>query len=353
MKKSYIPVILILSLFNVLCNNISSGPLPSIETIAGTGEPGFTDGSGASAKFNYPDSVTIDSSTGNIYIGDTGNSAIRKIDSTGTVSTIAGLGTEGNIDGNISTAKFSSLDGITVDTAKSVIYVADTGNDSVRKIDLTKASSSADYVTTIATGLSDPTGIVYDPLTTSIYVANEGNNNILQISNLEAATKTVTVLAGTGSGDIDSETASSSSLNGPHAITVDSSGILYFTDRRNNKIKKIKNNPGRSVETVTGLGFSNSGDADGDKTAAKLNKPHGLGLDSNGYIYTGDELNNKIKKIDTFGSASSFAGTGSSGDADGTAYYSRMSAPRGIALDSSGNIYVCDFRNHKIKKIKP
>ncbi|MCU0849328.1 MAG: SMP-30/gluconolactonase/LRE family protein [Spirochaetes bacterium] len=324
-----------------------------VVTVAGTGAPGLVNGSSATAQFNSPDGVTIHPN-GTIYIGDTGNNAIRMIDTAGTVSTMAGNVVPGFVDDQGSSARFNNPDGVAVDSAGNV-YVADTGNNAIRKID------PAGNVTTVAgqgpgspgstdgalgaATFTNPTGITIDSTGTKLYVADEGSNKIREI---DLVMSQVGTLAGSGApGDTDG-TGNGAVLDGPHAITFNAStGGLVFTDRNNDKVKTVTDTG--AVDTLAGSGTS--GFANGTGTVAEFDKPHGIGLDSAGNAYTGDELNNMVRFITPSGVVQTYAGNQTAGSSDGTASSATFNQPRGIALDTSGNIYVCDYANNKIRKI--
>ena len=217
---------------------------PTVTTLAGTaGEYGSTDGTGTTARFNSPFSITTDGT--NLYVADSGNYTIRKIViATGEVTTLAGTAGEyGSTDGIGTTARFNNPYGITIDGTS--LYVADSGNYTIRKIVIasrmvtTLAGTAGEYGSTDGTGttarFNNPYGITTDE--TNLYVADSGNNTIRKIV---IATGEVTTLAGTAgdSGSTDG-TGTTARFNNPYGITTDGTN-LYVADTGNNTIRKIE-----------------------------------------------------------------------------------------------------------------
>jgi sugar lactone lactonase YvrE len=183
-----------------------------------------------------------------------------------------------------------------------------------------------------------PTGIVLDSAG-NVYVANRGNNRIMKID----TSGTVTTFAGNnGSGLVDGTTAK---FSNPYGLAIDSAGNIYVADSSNNAIRKIT--PGGVVSTVAG---GTPGYQDGQGTNAKFNFPQGVVVDSYGNIYVADNANNRIRKIDTSGNVSTFAG-GASGYRDGQGTNALFRNPVGIAIDSANNLYIADSNNNAIRKI--
>ena len=243
-----------------------------------TGSNPGADGTGSAARFYFPNGVAVDSA-GNVYVADTNNYTIRKITPSGVVSTLAGLaGSPGSADGTGSAARFNDPYGVAVDSAGNV-YVADTGNNTIRKI--------------------TPSGVV----------------------------STLAGLAGSiGSAD---GTGSAARFFQPYGVAVDSAGNVYVADTNNNTIRKIT--PSGVVSTLAGLAGS-FGSADGTGSAARFYYPEGVAVDSAGNVYVADTGNDTIRKITPSGVVSTLAGlAGSIGSADGTGSAARfyLSAWRG------------------------
>ena len=286
-----------------------SGTNWSVTTIAGmAGVGGNANGMNLSAQFNEPTSITIDSSN-NLYVADGNNNSIRKITPVGPnwqVSTIAGSGNAGGMDGTNTVAQFNFPSGITVDAAGNV-YVADTFSDTIRE--LTPMGTNW-VVTTIAgvvgvRGSADgtnqaalfklPAAIVADALT-NLYVA-DGNNTIRKMTPM-GTNWVVTTISGTaGSGGMADGTNGDAQYSSPSAIAVDTNGNLYVTDANNNLIREISPAGTNWVATtLAGAVDGSNGSADGVGTNAMFFSPYGVAVDAMGNIYVSDYLNDTIRK---------------------------------------------------------
>lgn len=321
-----------------------------VTTLAGSGSPGFVNGTGTAASFSSPGGVAVDS-FGNVYVADQGNDLIRKISPEGAVSTLAGsAGVTGNTDGPGSTALFYYPAGIAVDSSGNV-YVADEGNNMVRKI------TPEGMVTTLAGsgsfGYADGKGTsasFYDPISVAVdsfgnvYVADSGNHLIRQIT----SDGMVSILAGSAgvSGSTDG-TGTAATFNKPFGVGVDSSGNVYVADTYNHLIRKITKEG--VVSTLAGSG--NVGAKNGLGMFASFNFPTGVAVDKSGNVYVADFHNNLIRKITVGGEVMALAlsrSSWSNGGKTAKPFYK----PTGIAVDSSGNVYVADTFNHLIRKIQ-
>jgi hypothetical protein len=253
-----------------------------VTTLAGmAGESGSDDGTGSGALFNGPYGVAVDSS-GNIYVADQGNSTIRKITAAGVVTTLAGLaGTPGNDNGTGSAARFSGPVGVAVDSAGNV-YVADQGNNSIRKI------TPAGVVTTLASGI-DPAAVAVDGAG-NVYVPDPGNSTILKVTSIGA----VSTLAGSAGNQGSADgTGSAARFNVPTGVAVDGSGNVYVADANNSTIRKIT--PAGLVTTLAGLALA-TGNDDGTGSGARFYDPVGVAVDGSGNVYVADFSNNNIRK---------------------------------------------------------
>jgi hypothetical protein len=317
--------------------------------------PGSTDATGASARFNNPLGTTVDA-LGNVYIADSSNQTIRKITSTGVVTTFVGTaGVIGSADGTGVGASFNYPFNIVADTLGN-LYVTDTGNNTIRKIVIstgvvtTLAGTAGVIGSTNATGAAasfkNPEGVTIDS-SGNLYIADRGNNTIRKIV---ISTGVVTTLAGTA-GVIGSTnaTGAAASFNAPYGITTDLLGNLYVSDTINEIIRKIVISTG-VVTTFAGTAGV-IGSADGTGAAASFYYPMGITF-SSGVLYIGDTYNNNIRKIViSTGVVNTLAGVVSSGQTDGTGTSATFFRPVGVSVDSSGNIYVADSQNNVIRKV--
>jgi sugar lactone lactonase YvrE len=333
-------------------------PTGVMTVLAGSGAVGSGDGPAAAASFKWPSGVALDA-FGNVYVTDTGNGTIRKITPAGVVATLAGTaGVSGSADGTGAAASFNGLGGIATDKFGN-LYVADTNNNTVRKITpvgvvttlagTVAASGSADG-TGPAAQFAYPVGVATDS-SGIVYVSDRLNHTIRKIS----PTGVVTTLAGwpgvTGASDGAGTVAR---FNSPMGITIDSADNLYVADYGNDTIRKIT--PSGNVSTVAGSA-PGIGSTDGSGTLASFNQPYGVATDSIGNVYVADTWNSTIRKIDPAGQVTTFAGTarpfGYILGTDGTGAAASFTCPHGVATDRSGYVYVADTCNNTIRKITP
>ena len=335
-----------------------------VTTIAGLAtNAGSADGLGSAAQFHGPAAVAVDSAT-NVYVADFKNDTIRKITPVGTnwvVSTIAGsAGSTGSMDGTNGTARFDGPAGVTVDSAGNV-YVADTYNDTIRKLTLVGTNwmvrtiaGSADNIgskdgTNGVARFYEPGGIAVDSAT-NLYVVDTSNDTIRKLR--PAGTNwIVTTWAGVvlTPAFVDG-TGTNAYFGAPEGVAAGPEGYVYVADTLNDAIRKITS--AGVVSTLAGGG--SVGSADGTGGAARFWSPEGVAMDGNGNIYVADEVNCTIRQITSAGLVSTMAGLAEvSGTNDGPGSYALFSGPGGVAVDSAGNVYVADTYNHTIRKITP
>ena len=433
----------------------------TIATIAGTGVHGFSGDGGPAveAQISRAGGVAVDGA-GNVYFADSGNNRIRKIDAaTGTIATIAGTGVHGfSGDGGPATeAQISRAEGVAVDGAGNV-YFADYGNYGIRKVD------SSGIITTIAGGgvgfggdggravgarLSPPRGVAVDGAG-NVYIADSGNDRIRKVN----ASGIITTIAGTGEEGLggDGGLAVEAQIHNPFGVAVDGAGNVYIADSGNHRIRKLTPTgpvaqipaiPGGSgsfsisattpyslavewrepentasaitdydvryreagsgggftdaqhggtartatltglrpdtayevqvratnaagtgawsqlgivrtrddyrIDTVAGGGAGGLGD-DGPAIAARLSPPRGVAVDGAGNVYIAAV--GRIRKVDALGIITTIVGGGSGySGAGGPAIAARVSGPRGVAVDGAGNVYFADSGNNRIRKI--
>lgn len=321
-----------------------------VTTLAGSGSSGSLDATGTSATFAGPYGVAVDAS-GNVYVADYGNRKIRKITSSGVVTTLAGSGAAGSADATGAAATFNFPKGVTVDSSGNV-FVADTTNHKIRKI------TAAGVVTTLAgsgtLGSTDATGIaasfnypadVAVDSAGNLYVADTENHRIRKVT----PAGVVTTFAGSGSQGSADATGTAATFSYPSGIAVDSSGIVYVSDTANHKIRKIT--PGAAVTTLAGSG--SQGSADGPGATATISSPMNLSVDSSGNIYVASMTVHKIRKITSAGDVSTLAGSGAVGSVDATGTAATFYNPIGCAVGTTGIVYIADSSTNKIRKILP
>ena len=332
----------------------------TITTIAGFVDPG-DGGPAVEAQLRYPRNMAVDGA-GNLYIANQVNHRIRKVDSTGTITTIAGSGETG-FRGDGGPAVEAQLDhpvGMAVDGAGN-LYIADTGNNRIRKVD------SSGTITTIAgsgeTGfdggsfggdggpasegrLAFPAGVATDGAG-NLYIADSDNQRIRKVD----STGTITTIAGSGGTGFrgDGGPAVEAQLNYPVGMAVDGAGNLYIADSDNHRIRKVDSSG--TITTIAGTGeFGFNGDG-GPAVEAQLNYPVGMAVDGAGNLYIADARNHRIRKVDSSGTITTIAGTGELGFGGdgGPATDARLAFPTDVAVDGAGNLYIADSQNHRIR----
>ncbi len=325
-----------------------------VTTLAGVATlTGTADGVGAAARFNFPFGLATDAA-GSVYVADHGNSVIRKVAPDGTVTTVAGsAGLSGTADGTGNLARFDHPSAVALD-ATGTLYVIDTSNQLVRKITtggtVTTLAGSAGLVgkndgTGTAAKFFFPSGITVTGSGT-IYVADTGNHTLRVVT----PGGTVSTLAGaTGLVGVADGFGGEALFAYPYGVAIDGAGNLFIADHNNHTIRKMS--PAGQVTTLAGSAGL-SGSADGAGAGARFNGPTGVAVDGSGNIYVADAGNTSIRKITAGGVVSTFAGvSGVAGSADGVGIAARFNAPQGIAVDSVGNVYVADTNNSTIRKI--
>lgn len=269
-----------------------------VSTLAGGATWGNTDGTGTNALFKNPTSLAVNQSTGDVYVADTQNHRIRKITPAGVVTTFAG-GVQGYLDGTGTAANFNLPYDLAIDGSTGDVYVADFGNHKIRKITssgvvTTFAGSTSGYLdgTGTAAKFNQPWGIVVSSWNGDIFVSDSGNNRIRKIT----AAGVVTTLAGSGTAGSLDGTGTLASFSYPSGLALDYFNNLYVADQVNHRIRKIT-----STGLVTTLAGNTNGFADGVGTAASFSYPSGLAINpisaSNLDLYVADGSNHKIRKI--------------------------------------------------------
>ena len=314
----------------------------NISTVAGNGTCGFSGDTGPApkAQLNLPRGVAVDSS-GNLYIGDSINHRVRKVDTSGTITTFAGTGQGGfSGDGGAATlARVGNPNGLQV--LNGVLYIASGGAARVRSVILssgiisTYAGSSYGYdgdgSPLLATRFTGPKSLEFD--TSGNPVFNDAFNGRVRA----AAGGIVNTIAG-GFIGTDGSSATSAALVFPEALAIDKSGNLYIADEEGNRVRKVS---GGKISTIAGTGINGYSGDGFPGTSAMINEPFGVAVDSSGNVFISDSFNNVVRKVDTSGIISTFATNSSFG------YLAQM------ATDSSNNLYVADNGACVVWKITP
>ena len=404
-------------------------PDGTIATVAGTGNPGDSGDGGPAikAQLNYPSGVAVDTS-GNLYIADTGNKRIRKVSaegvmttaatgiqhaegvavdasgnvyitgyvlgeppcaedcdapyigrivrvtSTGVVDTIAGGGSwitnyetgDQDENGPATKAILQTPRGIAVDAA-GTLYISDTENNRVRKFSPGGAITTAAGVNSGAFActfnsinvrerpLSCPVGVTLDA-SGNLYIADTGNHRIRKVSPQGNTAN----IAGNGAAGVywgDGGPAQDASLFYPFGVAVDRFSNLYIADAGNSRVRKVS--PDGVITTVAGNGSSGYSGDGGPATSAQLKAPAGVAVDASGNLYIADLSDHRIRKVSASGIITTVAGNGVTGYGFGPwgdcgpATSASLAGPRGVAVDARGNLYIADTWHYSIRKVSP
>ena len=338
-----------------------------IYTAAGDGVFGSAGDGGPATKaeLSWPYSLTFDASE-NLYIADLLNNRVRKVDyATGTMTTYAGNGVQGfGGDGGPATAAEMYWPyGVASDPAGN-LYIADSGNGRVRKVDF-----ATGIITTVAgngaTGDGPDGGLaVNTALTLPVAVALDSAGNLYitdnfdgRIRKVDASTGVITTVAGNGAMGYNGNgiQATSAKLNSPVGIALDGEGNLYIADRLNSRIRRVDAATG-IISTVAGNGTAGYSGDGGAATSAELSLPSEISLDASGNFYILDSANSRVRVVDAAtGIMTTIAGDGITGyNGDGIpALQAEISFPQSLALDFAGNFYIADTGNSRVRIVRP
>jgi uncharacterized protein (TIGR03437 family) len=342
---------------------VSFGQVPkfTISTYAGNAVAGFAGDGGpaTAANLKFPAGMTFDSA-GNMYIADASNSRIRKVDKNGIITTVAGTGEFGFFgDGGVpAVALLNRPYGLAFDQAGN-LYIADTYNDTIRKI-----TASSGLISSIAgvtegfggdggpaTGasLDTPTALVLDAAG-NLYIADTQNNRIRKVT----TDGNINTIVGDGNNaDFgDGGPAISASLDGPTGLALDGAGNLYIADTDSHRIRKVA--PDGTITTIAGNGNEGFQGDGGPATEASLFYPRGIVVDpSSGNLYIGDYLNSRVRVVTPDGNINTVAGNGAFDyyGNGGPATSAALQFPWGVAVDAAGNVYVADDGNSVIRML--
>ncbi|MGA5895272.1 RICIN domain-containing protein [Streptomyces venetus] len=333
---------------------------PPISTVAGTGVAGFKGDNEAAvaAQLNRPYGIAVDSA-GTLYFSDYNNHRVRKITTDGKISTVAGTGVAGfsGDNGPAASAQLNSPRELAVDRAGAV-YITDAGNHRVRKITADgkistvagtgTAGFSGDGGPATAARLNYPLGVAVDSAG-ALYISDHVNCRVRKV----ATDGMISTVAGTGVAGYngDGGPAVSAQMKRPYAVAVDGAGDLYVTDAENHRVRKVA--AAGEISTVAGTGTAGFGGDGGPATAARLNFPLGVVVDSAGALYISDYNNHRVRKVTAAGEISTVAGTGSAGFGgdDGPAAAAQLNYPFGLGVDCVDTLYIADHVNHRVRKV--
>jgi uncharacterized protein (TIGR03437 family) len=360
--------------FLPLTGQAQAPPHYTVTTIAGNNTAGYTgDGAAANAaQLDGPSSVWLDSS-GNIYIADQFNHAIRKFTVSGNISTIAGESGHSGYAGDGAAATAASLYDPTtaIVDSKGNLYIADTANNVVRMVAPGGTISTIAGNNSVANGFqgdggpatsaqfNKPAGLAIDS-TGNLYIADANNHRVRKVV---LSTGIITTFAGSSGVGFkgDGGPATQANLTTPIGLALDSSGALYIADAETHSIRKVA---AGVITTVAGSYSSSTGPqagftGDGGQAAnAQLRFPRGVALDSCGNLFIADTLNNRIRMVMTNGVISTIAGSGNPGQPGyggdgGPATSAQLYAPSGVAVDASGKVYIADTDNNVVRLLTP
>ncbi len=330
-----------------------------VSIAAGSGVQGFFGDQDLAtlAGLNFPADVEFDP-FGNMYIADTDNNVIRKVDQSGKISTYAGTGVEGSSGdgGSALNAQFNRPAGLSFDTQGN-LYVADRQNHKIRRIDT--EGTIATIAGTGASGFSGDGGQavnaqlfrpndVYVNDSGEIFIADTANHVIRKID----SGGIITTVAGQGGSfgfEGDTGPATLALLHNPTSVFQDGIENLLIADSFNHVVRKIL--PSGTIITVAGTNTSGFTGDGGPAVESRLSQPFDVISTKTGVLYISDTRNNRIRQVNSLGNISTIGGNGTEGSNDGLIINSSFFEPEGLALDSSGNVYIADMSNHKIRKI--
>jgi uncharacterized protein (TIGR03437 family) len=340
----------------------------AITTFAGIGLSGFYGFSGdggpaVEATVSNVQDVTVDSS-GNVYIADSGAAAVREVNTSGIINSIAGIGGSFGFSGDGGAATSAQLEtpaGVAVDAAGN-IYVLTSSDGRVREINASGIINTiagngsfgffGDGGPAIDAEFTSPNGLALDSAA-NLYVADTGNERIRKFT----AGGTINTIVGNGANASsysgDGGPAARAQLNGPKGAAVDAAGNVYIADTGNNRVRVVSSQG--VITTLAGTGAAGFSGDNGPAAGAQLNQPFGLAVDAAGNLYIADFSNNRVRKVSSKGVITTVAGTGTPGDSGdgGQAASAQLNTPTGVAVDAAGNLYISEFNSGLVRKVSP
>ena len=332
----------------------------AIQTVAGSGSYGYSGDRGQAlvAQLANPSGIAV-SDTGEIFIADTENHRIRRVSPSGVIETVAGTGRPGFLgDRRAATrARLSSPRGLALD-GTGRLYIADSGNHRIRAVDTDGIISTiagtgrpgffGDDGPATASRLTQPHAVAVDVFG-DVYIADTGNHRIRRVSN-----EIITTVAGSSRIGFagDGGPANLAALSSPEGVAVDMFGVVYIADTRNHRVRRVDLDG--SIATIMGTGRdSYSGDGS-PATSASLRLPRGVAVDWRGGVYVADTGNHALRRINVSGVAETVAGSGQAGSVGDGEPSNRalLSSPAGLWVDLRSEVYVADVENRKIRQLR-
>jgi sugar lactone lactonase YvrE len=335
-------------------------PNGTISTVAGNGTNAFSGDGGPAinASLYQPQGVTVDR-FGNVFIADQNNQRIRKASADGIITTVAGNGMSAfSGDGGTATnASLANPEGITLDQSGNV-FIADLSNNRIRRVNtngvISTVAGNASYGyngdggAATQTSLWQPFGVAVDP-SGNVFIGDTADNRVRKVD----TNGIITTVAGNGTRAYsgDGGPATNAGLNLPAGVALDAAGNLFIADQDNQRIRKIDTNG--FITTVAGNGTNAYSGDGGAATNASLNFPGGVTADAVGNLFIADTDNNRIRRVNTNGIITTVAGNsmyGYSGDG-GVPTNASLFGPLGVAVDASGNLFIGDTFNARVRKV--
>ncbi len=331
-----------------------------VTSIVGNGVSGYSGDGGQATAAEIKAIMGIATDTfGCLYIADQGNQRVRKVNTAGIISTFAGTGTAGfsGDGGQATAAKLSSPIDIAFDRWRNV-FIVDKSNNRIRKVNASgvistiagngTAGYSGDGGQATAAEISNARGITIDTVG-NIYFADLGNNVVRKIN----TSGVISTFAGNGVSGYsgDGAQATAAEINNVQRVVVDKTGNIYIADGSNARIRKV--NTSGVISTFAGTGTAGYSGTGGPATAAKIYSPHGMTFDKSGNMYFTNIGNNRTEKINTSNTISLIAGNGVAGYSGdgGQSAAAEFNSPDDVAPELRGNLYIGDASNNRIRLV--